>query len=247
MTGGEVALLPCPNPWCEPSGELPPTLRWYNHSAVVECASCGLEGPSRSCLKYDDDDEETYLPATQVETDAIAAWNTRAPTPPAAASEGVRGATKAMTKAGWAALAEWDTSEDCESDHAAMADAWTAMSRLAFRGADPAPGSAIPAGMVDRDVVLDAIRDRRDNDGGSASYRQACNHLIEAVQVLAYTPRPALDVGAIDRTKLNAALNQLVDAVRKQWGIGSTEHNLVRDIVDIIARLPATLVRSSGS
>lgn len=43
----------------------------------------------------------------------------------------------------------------------------------------------------------------------------------------------------IDRRMLNQAVDDLVWAVGKSWGAGSVEHNLVRDIRDIIERVPA--------
>jgi hypothetical protein len=40
-----------------------------------------------------------------------------------------------------------------------------------------------------RETVLELVRGYRDNAGGSASYRQACNHVIEGLSVLrASTP-----------------------------------------------------------
>lgn len=42
--------------------------------------------------------------------------------------------------------------------------------------------------FVPLDAALEAIRDRRDNGGGSASYRQACDHMIEALSAMVTPP-----------------------------------------------------------
>jgi len=49
-------------------------------------------------------------------------------------------------------------------------------------------GAQAGEGVVSLAALVDAIRDRRDNGGGSASYKQACEHIIEAARILA-TPR----------------------------------------------------------
>ncbi len=68
------ALKPCPNPWCVPSDGLPPTLHW-NTEAYVECASCGMQGPSISPVVRDEDGER--VGTQDAEAMAIDAWNTR--------------------------------------------------------------------------------------------------------------------------------------------------------------------------
>lgn len=50
-------------------------------------------------------------------------------------------------------------------------------------------------------------------------------------------PAPG-EVEYIDRAKLKQATDDLIVAVRNSWGIGSAEHNLVRDICDLIDRAP---------
>jgi hypothetical protein len=50
-------------------------------------------------------------------------------------------------------------------------------------------------------------------------------------------PAPG-EVEYIDRGKLKQATDDLIVAVRSSWGIGSAEHNLVRDICDLIACVP---------
>ena len=71
----EVALLPCPNPWCETSR--PEVIERGDNfwkANLVLCVHCGMEGP---CEKG----------ATRAE--AIAAWNTRAPSDLRAKAEGL--------------------------------------------------------------------------------------------------------------------------------------------------------------
>lgn len=43
---------------------------------------------------------------------------------------------------------------------------------------------------------------------------------------------------AIDRAALKEKLDALIVAASKQWGVGSTEHNLVRDISDAVTSMP---------
>ena len=50
----------------------------------------------------------------------------------------------------------------------------------------------------------------------------------------------------IERGKLKQATDDLVVAVRGSWGVGSAEHNLVRDICDLIARAPGVSVATVG-
>lgn len=45
----------------------------------------------------------------------------------------------------------------------------------------------------------------------------------------------------IDRQVLKSKLDDLIVAARNEWGVGSTEHNLIRDISDVIVRVPAAL------
>lgn len=46
-------------------------------------------------------------------------------------------------------------------------------------------------------------------------------------------------VDLIDRADLKWRLDELIVAVAKTWGAGSTEHNLVRDICDALCRVPS--------
>lgn len=81
-TEDAAKLQACPNPWCAPSPGLPPILRWTGMNAVlVECASCGMEGPSFGPVEFDDDGEE--IGSVDAEAKAIAAWNLRTPAPTA--------------------------------------------------------------------------------------------------------------------------------------------------------------------
>lgn len=43
----------------------------------------------------------------------------------------------------------------------------------------------------------------------------------------------------IDRAALRDKIDALIVAASRQWGVGSAEHNLVRDIGDVVARVPA--------
>lgn len=68
---------------------------------------------------------------------------------------------------------------------------------------------------------------------------------------LAHTPAEGLDREAvaiqdlIDRPALKAKLDELIIAASRQWGTGSTEHNLVRDISDAVTRAPRILALKS--
>jgi len=70
-----MSLLPCPNPWCHPVSTSPPTLFWIGQAAVVECTSCGMQGPSFSPIVHDDDGER--VGSQDAELLATTAWNTR--------------------------------------------------------------------------------------------------------------------------------------------------------------------------
>lgn len=51
----------------------------------------------------------------------------------------------------------------------------------------------------------------------------------------------ALAEDLIDRGNLKRKLDALIDAAARQWGTGSTEHNLVRDISDAVCRMPSAI------
>ena len=89
--------------------------------------------------------------------------------------------------------------------------------RLHSVAARPAPAED----AVEVARVLDAIRDRRDSAGGSASYRQACNHIIEAVQVIAaMQPRGEQQAGRGLLTEARAYGADALDAHEHSDGRG---------------------------
>lgn len=75
----EEKLMPCPNPWCCPSDQLLPAVIWVHSEALVQCESCGMQGPGINPVVHDDDGE--VIGTRDAEADAITAWNTRHPTP----------------------------------------------------------------------------------------------------------------------------------------------------------------------
>jgi len=79
-----VALLPCPNPWCEShaDGALPNENDIWQHPGFapayrVQCSFCLMEGPVK-----------------EGEDEAIAAWNTRTTPPARSYADGVEDAAK---------------------------------------------------------------------------------------------------------------------------------------------------------
>lgn len=84
---------------------------------------------------------------------------------------------------------------------------------------------------------------------GDFDLRDACR---DAAKMLAPKPtQPAIPIGQreelVDRRVLQFKLDEVIDAVRREWGIGSTEHNLVRDISDALCRLPLALSATPAS
>lgn len=64
-------LLPCPNPWCEDNQLV---IRWELYSRQVVCHSCGLKGPRSDTGPHG----EASTMQDELDTQAIARWNTRA-------------------------------------------------------------------------------------------------------------------------------------------------------------------------
>lgn len=126
---------------------------------------------------------------------------------------------------------------------------WSAMLAAAPNPAQPAAsdGGGKPKKTIALDVALEAVRDRRDNGGGSASYKQACNHIVEALSILATQPATPEPAGEGEVLATGQFLLDRIDGL--EWSDdGYTD--LLRDwnghVDPALARFRAALQRASG-
>ena len=60
---------------------------------------------------------------------------------------------------------------------------------------------------------------------------------------MTHSPDHAERADLISRAALKAKLDALIVAAAREWGTGSQEHNLIRDVSDAVNRAPAAALR----